>query len=833
MAASKKLGALVAVALVAGLLVTRPWDRSSGPPDATVWQNITSQISDGRMSKDGALQAFAFLHQVDIPGVEIPEGTDGDDHPTSGSGVARWVNAHWDDLEPAQREVIDDTLALGPDDVVVDIDFAAGTVQGQGRGEVGADDCPKDDAMVQAICADVLRAIAEIGPLLGIPTIKPGTGLVSMKQVKVAVSEKDGGTAYAETHPADTPLGDYSPCYIVVWKNGWGSVAPGDVATSVLHEVLTHEVVHCYQNVIWGSVAVHRVMPAWITEGTALWLASDHTHIEETMVASQWRVGWLGRPRESLFDRSYDAFGFYALLDTHNFDLWRDMAAAWRIAAASPGSPSVPFLKALDGDDLEIRQAWAPSLMRRPQWGKAWETFGFGLPGDARAPRIDLTALRAVAPRHLRAYAAEVTEVTGTAGEIVIVDTDGLAAAHDDANHALFSFQHERLCTTKSCVCPAGTERAGENMAETRMDIPFQLAFSAPAAGADSTVTARTLAEECGLDEPPVPTPVGGGGPPGADLCPGGCASSNGDPHLRTVDNQAYDFQAVGEFVLLRDPDAGVELQVRQTAYGEHASVNTAVVARAGGRRLGFYMVDNLMETRVDGVVTGSDPGVTQLELDDGTTVWLLPHGQYGIVLQVGPSEELRADGAGLLGPVPPGGAGLPLLADGTQLPRPKSVEERHQFLYERFADSWRVTDATSLFDYEAGQSTADFTDRDFPTEADDTSIAALPNETVAGAMEACADVTDSTLWLQCVYDVGVTGNAGFAELYAMAQALIEDGAAAVDVEPPAPRHRPGRPSTARSRRSSPGSAPCSARAWPTTARCTCRCNWRTIATRS
>ena len=542
-------------------------------------------------------------------------------------------------------------------------------------------------------------------------------------------------------------------------------------------------------------------MPAWITEGTALWLASDQTHIEETMVASQWRLGWLGRPGSSLFDRSYDAFGYYALLDTHNWDLWGSMAAAWRVAAASPRGPSIPFLKALDGDDLEIRQAWGPSLMRRPNWGKAWETFGFGLPGDAQARRTDLTALRAAAPRHLLPYSAEVTEVTGTAGEIVIVETDGLAAAHDESNHAVASFTHERLCTTKDCICPKGTERAGENMAETRMDIPFQLAFSAPAAGADSTVTARTLAEECGLDEPPVPTPVGSGEPPGADLCPGGCASSNGDPHLRTVDNHAYDFQAVGEFVLLRDADTGVEIQVRQAAFGEHASVNSAVAARVGDRRVGFYMVGDTMQTRIDGVLTDATaavdlgggakivthPEATELTLADGTVVWLLPHGQYGIIVQLAPSDALRADGGGLLGPVAPGGSVLPLLADGTPLPRPKSVEERHQFLYERFADSWRVSDATSLFDYGPGQSTTDFTDRAFPTESADVSIASLPDEIVAGAMDACAGIADATLWLQCIYDVGVTGNSGFAELYALAQALLDDGVAAPDGEPATP----------------------------------------------
>ena len=35
--------------------------------------------------------------------------------------------------------------------------------------------------------------------------------------------------------------------------------------------------------------------------------------------------------------------------------------------------------------------------------------------------------------------------------------------------------------------------------------------------------------------------------------------------------------------------------------------------------------------------------------------------------------------------------------------------------LYPGFADSWRVTDATSLFTYPLGASTATYTDRGFP----------------------------------------------------------------------------------------------------------------------
>jgi FtsP/CotA-like multicopper oxidase with cupredoxin domain len=76
--------------------------------------------------------------------------------------------------------------------------------------------------------------------------------------------------------------------------------------------------------------------------------------------------------------------------------------------------------------------------------------------------------------------------------------------------------------------------------------------------------------------------------------------ADNGDPHVHTVDGKRYDFQAVGEFTLLRDRD-GMEVQARhwpvQTAtpitdsysgLTSCVSVNTAVAARVGSHRIAY-----------------------------------------------------------------------------------------------------------------------------------------------------------------------------------------------------------------------------------------------------
>ena len=54
-------------------------------------------------------------------------------------------------------------------------------------------------------------------------------------------------------------------------------------------------------------------------------------------------------------------------------------------------------------------------------------------------------------------------------------------------------------------------------------------------------------------------------------------------------------------------------------------------------------------------------------------------------------------------------------LPDGTVLKQPLTTAE----LYGKYADAWRVTQATSLFNYLPGESTATFTNYNFPDDRD------------------------------------------------------------------------------------------------------------------
>ena len=294
------------------------------------------------------------------------------------------------------------------------------------------------------------------------------------------------------------------------------------------------------------------------------------------------------------------------------------------------------------------------------------------------------------------------------------------------------------------------------------------------------------------------------GGPDGA---------SEGDPHLTTMDGVRYDFQSAGEFVLLRHPrdskgpgnEANVggsasrqdamEIQVRQYAVATTAntcvSLNSAVAARVGRHKVTYE--PNLsgqpdpsgLQLRIDGKLTALDPngigfgdgarivptstpGGLEMDFPDDTVLFVTPgwwasQSKWYMNVNVVPQESAR----GLVGSVPDG-SWLPALPDGTSMgPKPTSAHNQYVELYQRFADAWRVTDQTSLFDYAPGTSTATFTMRGWPPESGSCNVpGAVPVEgaTEEIAREACRAVPGDPG--NCIFDVKVTGLTNIANTY-------------------------------------------------------------------
>jgi len=122
----------------------------------------------------------------------------------------------------------------------------------------------------------------------------------------------------------------------------------------------------------------------------------------------------------------------------------------------------------------------------------------------------------------------------------------------------------------------------------------------------------------------------------------------------------------------------------------------------------------------------------------------------------------------------------LSALPDGTQMgPLPASVSQRYTDLYHKFGDGWRITDATSLFDYAPGTSTSSFTVPTWPPQNGDCTLPRVTPAQPASlevAERACRPVKGNNAHSDCVFDVMVTGNTGFATTYVAGGQVIAGG---------------------------------------------------------
>lgn len=312
-----------------------------------------------------------------------------------------------------------------------------------------------------------------------------------------------------------------------------------------------------------------------------------------------------------------------------------------------------------------------------------------------------------------------------------------------------------------------------------------------------------------------------------------------GDPHIKTVDGINYDFQSAGEFVLLRDE--GMEIQARQTAVETESplspnahtglsscvSVNSGVAVRIGPHRI-TYQPDisgkpnpNGLQLRIDGKLTELNslgiplksrmriaetnvpqakfvrnlaeggrimgttaPGGIQIEAPGGTVVVITPSWwDYYQLWYLNIDVQHPRATEGVMGAIAPGNW-LPALPNGGLLgSRPNDLHQRYSDLYEKFENAWRVSDATTLFDYAPGTSTNTFTIENWPTENPQSCTlpkqqGELPSKPpikplkLEVAKQLCSGIVTTDRRLNCEQDVMVTGETGFADTYLLTEQI-------------------------------------------------------------
>jgi hypothetical protein len=198
-------------------------------------------------------------------------------------------------------------------------------------------------------------------------------------------------------------------------------------------------------------------------------------------------------------------------------------------------------------------------------------------------------------------------------------------------------------------------------------------------------------------------------------ITPDGNGGSWGDPHIFTFDQFHYDFQATGDFVLVRALDSDLEVQVRQTPWDKNlaTTINTGLATLVDGNRLEFYvdrplpLVNNKAlsiqpgETLALGQGSISRTSITGYGMQGDLYTVTYPNGDVllnkvfsGFLID--PTLDLANSHnvVGLLGNNNGNASDDLALSNGTILSTSPDLDT----LYGAFADSWRVSDTQSFF---------------------------------------------------------------------------------------------------------------------------------------
>ncbi len=267
---------------------------------------------------------------------------------------------------------------------------------------------------------------------------------------------------------------------------------------------------------------------------------------------------------------------------------------------------------------------------------------------------------------------------------------------------------------------------------------------------------------------------------------PGG---SWGDVHLVSFDGLLLDFQAGGEFVLVRATDGlPFEIQTRQEPmklanFGGtdlSLSVNTAVAMMVDGERLGFYtrhpepvLVNGLPPVLNVGVPFPLGQGSLMVDAagtytvthPSGEVVTLtrqLEHGQVRahFNVEVNLPAERAGSVEGLLGDADGDTTNDIALPGGQPFTQPVAFDDLY-WAPVNFAKAWKVAPGASLFDYTGGATPETFHDAAPYIQMPAT----LPPATmpyVQLAQQVCAACPDN-LKGTCMTDVGFTNDASLA----------------------------------------------------------------------
>lgn len=734
----------------------------------TAWQRTMDEIRpDGSITPQTALRAFAIAYGS-IPGARRPSGRNVGT-PESGTLAMQMVARVWSRLTPAQQAAIEQKLGAphGP----------GGSASARARARAAAQVLTPDPGFQAK--ADGYASFYRSK----IPGLPPLT--IQAFKASEDITSGFGTKAWADALPVNAAgeWGSGTPAYCRVRVPPYGQA---EVGKPFFELVLAHEVFHCVQFVLMAN---WRQRSAWIIEGMADWAATSAYLTSPQVGAGPYRL-YLQTQGAVLLGRAYDATGFWGHADEAF-----GTGSLWAKVPAILGAPDDASSFALAGGATDqFVSTWASAPWRFDGAGAAWkQTIPYLVPTSIVAPAFSPVTTGTTLASNPYAVASSV--IVGDPDR-PLVNVIGLRGKlRIGASTKDFGLVDSRwFCFGGKCECPKN--RSGSVPPHEK--VPKQGLAAALTGGAGDgagRVTFHSLDEFC--------KPKKDKNPPAG---PTGAAETNGDPHLTTLDGLHFDFQAAGEFVLVRSRDLVIQARQQPWRTSRRVTINTQLAMRAGDRRVTVSpgaTNDAPPVVRIDGTENALPPGsvvalggasvarelsgYVDVTWPDGSTVVVRPVGQWGVAARIELAAARKGRVSGLLGDfdgrpgddlADRGGKPIRYTLQATEgwegLSRSYVKEEfsRTFFdaLYDVVGDAWRIAQKESLFDYGPGQSTKTFTDRSIPTRPVDPDEVARTRRANAERICREAGVTQPGPLADCIVDVSATGEALFAQDAAIAQ---------------------------------------------------------------
>jgi hypothetical protein len=464
------------------------------------WAAVLNQIGpNGEISLATALQAYSLVFGP-LPGVQAPPSDGG----LIGSGTlaVEMILQHYHDLTAAQQQAVLQRLGL----------TAPASAQSASPLAAGVPPLALAHADVQALIATATATPlptpvstdgTDTAPFRAmidafIPKYNAYLGYTYTLPIVLVIDPNFTDTAYAFADPVDAQrsfIGAPALCPIVI------NPIVGTFTTARQQFVIAHELFHCYQAAIVNKLSVLYAAPKWLTEGSAEWagaVVSGATSADPQLQV-MWGY-WLANPDHPLFKDSYDAVGFYSLLDQVGISPWKVLPAMLlsqtqgtvpdNLTAYQAGTQSAP---------QQVLDTWASSYERDTALGADWDLTGPGIPapvlyGGPPVPTVTLGTAKPL-PVKTPAYTSLDEDLTSQA-DVVLVSISGTSRLHDSASFERVGSANGSYCTKQGgCTCPPGSAYQGPALPQ--LTGVLHLAVTGGPQGANGTVSGLTLQQFC------------------------------------------------------------------------------------------------------------------------------------------------------------------------------------------------------------------------------------------------------------------------------------------------------------------------------------------------